>query len=78
MQLGTFGYTVQPVYNQTTLGPLLELTASTQGGIRPVYGLQMQRITPALPAQAPTSVESGPITISVSVQARWQFVPSNQ
>jgi uncharacterized protein len=57
-----------------TLGPLLELTATNEGGIRPVYA--MRAFAAGAAAQPPTPVEAGPITISVSVQVRWQFLPA--
>jgi uncharacterized protein YggE len=55
-----------------TLGPLLELTASGDNGARPVmYARAM-----AGAAAAPTPIDAGPITVNVSVNARWQFLPS--
>jgi uncharacterized protein YggE len=59
-----------------TLGPLMELTANNEGGIRPMYA--MRAMVAGAAAPAPTPVEAGPITISVSVQARWQFLPANR
>ena len=53
------------------LGPLLELTASEEGGIRP-YAFAGALARGA--AAAPTPIDAGPITVSVSVSARWQFV----
>jgi uncharacterized protein len=60
-----------------TLGPLLELTASGGGPIvRPVYA--MKAMAGAAAADVTTPIDEGPITISVSVNARWQFIPANR
>jgi len=58
-----------------TLGPLIELTASGDNGIRPIM---YARAMAGGAAAAPTPIDAGPITISVSVSARWQFVPANR
>ena len=58
-----------------TLGPLLELTASGDNGARPVmYAARSM----AGAAAAPTPIDAGPITVNVSVNARWQFLPANR
>jgi uncharacterized protein YggE len=57
-----------------TLGPLLELTASGGNGARP--DMIVRGLTSA--AAAPTPINAGPITITVSVNARWQFLPANR
>jgi uncharacterized protein YggE len=58
-----------------TLGPLLELTASGDNGIRPMI---FSRGLVAGAAAAPTPIDAGPITVNVSVNARWQFLPANR
>jgi uncharacterized protein len=53
------------------LGPPLELTAESNGGIRfngPVARMSVQA------AAAPTPIDAGPLTITVTVQGRWQLV----
>ena len=57
-----------------TLGPLLELSASGESGVRPV----MYRAMVAGAAAAPTPIDAGPITLTESVTTRWQFVPANR
>ncbi len=54
-----------------TLGPLLEMSASGQGGR---LMLAQMRVSATASAEA-TPIEAGPLTISVSVNGRWQFVP---
>lgn len=56
-----------------TLGPLLELTASGDNGVRPIM---YARAAVAGAAAAPTPIDAGPITVTVSVNTRWQFVPN--
>lgn len=58
-----------------TLGPLIELTASGDNGIRPMMfaGAVVRGA-----AAAPTPIDAGPITVNVSVNARWQFLPTNR
>ena len=58
-----------------TLGPLIELTASGDNGIRPIM---YARAMVGGAAATPTPIDAGPITIAVSVNARWQFVPANR
>ena len=58
-----------------TLGVLLELTASGDAGPRPIM---YARAMAGGAAAAPTPIDAGPITINVSVNARWQFVPANR
>jgi hypothetical protein len=58
-----------------TLGALLELTASGDNGVRPVM-YAARSMTGA--AAAPTPIDAGPITVNVSVNARWQFLPANR
>jgi uncharacterized protein YggE len=58
-----------------TLGPLLELTASGDNGIRP---MAYARAAFAGAAAAPTPIDAGPITVNVSVNARWQFLLANR
>jgi uncharacterized protein len=57
------------------LGPLIELTASGDNGIRPIM---YARAMAGGAAAAPTPIDAGPITIAVTVNARWQFVPANR
>jgi uncharacterized protein YggE len=58
-----------------TLGSLLELTGTGDSGPRPVmYAARGM----AGAVATPTPIDAGPITISVSVNARWQFVPANR
>ena len=59
-----------------TLGPLLDLTASGDNGIRPIMYARAASVAGAV--AAPTPIDAGPIMISVSVNARWQFVPANR
>jgi len=59
-----------------TLGPLLELSASGESGIRPV--MYAARANVAGAAAVPTPIDAGPITLTVSVNTRWQFVPANR
>ncbi|HTD59417.1 MAG TPA: SIMPL domain-containing protein [Gemmatimonadaceae bacterium] len=58
-----------------TLGPLIELTASGDNGIRPIM---YARAMAGGAAAAPTPIDAGPITITVTVNVRWQFVPANR
>ena len=58
-----------------TLGPLLELTATGNNGIRP---MMFARAAVGGAAVEPTPIDAGPITVTVSVNARWQFVPANR
>jgi uncharacterized protein len=56
-----------------SLGAPVELTTETQGGVR--LGPQpMMRMALAAPAQEPTPVDAGPLTVSAAVHGRWQLV----
>jgi uncharacterized protein len=56
-----------------SLGPPVELSTESNGGIR--FNQLMDRAVVRSAAAAPTPIDAGPITINVTVQARWQFVP---
>ncbi len=58
-----------------TLGPLLELTSSGDNGFRPVA---YARVAAAGAVAAPTPIDAGPITVTVNVTTRWQFIPGNR
>jgi uncharacterized protein len=58
-----------------TLGPLLELTANGDNGSRPI--MYERAVMKGVAAQ-PTPIDAGPITVTVNVNTRWQFVPANR
>ncbi len=58
-----------------TLGPLLELTTSGDNGFRPVA---YARAAVAGAVAAPTPIDAGPITVTINVSTRWQFIPGNR
>lgn len=58
-----------------TLGPLIELSVANNGMPRPMMAMAVVTAGRAM-ADAPTPVEVGEQSVSVSVSARWGFIPS--
>ena len=57
-----------------SLGPPVELTTETQGGIR--FGpVPAMRMAAAQAENVPTPVDAGPLTVNATVHGRWQLVP---
>jgi uncharacterized protein YggE len=60
----------------SSLGPAVELTTESQGGIR--FGAPTMRLNAvAVQPDVPTPVDAGPITVSATVTGRWQLVPAS-
>lgn len=55
-----------------TLGPLLELTGGGNNGFRPAM-MAVRGVS-----AGPTPIDAGPVTVTVNVTTRWQFVPANR
>jgi uncharacterized protein len=55
-----------------SLGPPVEVTTDSQGGIR--FGPAPMMARMAVQDNAPTPIDAGPITINVTVHGRWQLV----
>jgi len=55
------------------LGPLIEM--STAGDVRPVYDVMVSARMAASESSAPTPIDPGEQTVTVSISARWTFLP---
>jgi uncharacterized protein len=58
-----------------SLGPPVELTTQTDGGVRFAPGV-MRLNAVAVNDAPPTPVDAGPLTVSATVHGRWQLVPA--
>ena len=60
-----------------SLGPLLELTIEPYGMPQPLMG-RVMATSAMMGAPAPTPIETGELTVTAVVRARWQFTPGQR